>query len=127
MLDSALDRGMSLTAISTLPPESPSGSVLNEQFQSDRYANRTSYDSIFEKTEHRISIYSSNSAFFDMDSSHVPPQFRLLSSFSITSVHSLLKEDVTMISVSSLACGFDTITHFLYRRCLVAATFDAVP
>jgi hypothetical protein len=70
-----------------------------------------------------ISVHLSNSAFFDVDSllpTVVELQYR-------KRPHSPLKEDVTMISVSSLACGFNTITNFLYRRCLVAATFDAVP
>ncbi|KAG0697268.1 hypothetical protein DFH29DRAFT_160061 [Suillus ampliporus] len=116
MLDSALDRGMPLTAISASPPESPAGSVRSEQFRSDQYANCMSYDSImgsdrepqppsnmedslFEKTGHRTSVSSSDSAFFGVDSSHAPPQFRPLSSFSIASVHSPLKEDDTMISM----------------------------
>ncbi|KAG1723926.1 uncharacterized protein EDB91DRAFT_1171738, partial [Suillus paluster] len=116
MLDSALDRGMPLTAISASPPESPAGSVRSEQFLSGQYANRTSYDSImgsdlepqpasniedslFEKTGHRTSVSSSDSAFFGVDSSHAPPQFKRLSSFSIASVHSPQKEDDTMISM----------------------------
>ncbi|OJA11619.1 hypothetical protein AZE42_05475 [Rhizopogon vesiculosus] len=114
MLDSALDRGMPLAAISASPPESPAGS---EQFRINQYANRTSYDSImgsdpepqrvsnmedsiFEKTGHRTSVSSSDSAeFFGVDSSHAPPQFRPLSSYSIASVHSPQKEDDTMISM----------------------------
>ena len=43
MLDSALDHGMPLTAISASPPDSPAES---EQFWNDRYANHTPYDSI---------------------------------------------------------------------------------
>jgi hypothetical protein len=91
MLDSALDRGMPLTAISASPPDSPAGS---EQFQNDWYMNRTSYNSImgsdaepqrhiedFEKTGHRTSLSSSDSAFFGVDSSHAPPKFRPILSF----------------------------------------------
>ncbi|KAH7906866.1 hypothetical protein BJ138DRAFT_568044 [Hygrophoropsis aurantiaca] len=117
MLESALDRGMPLTAISASPPESLAGSI-----RSDRYANRTSYDSImdndsvpykytmkedslFDKTGHRTSVSSSDSAFFGNDSSDVrgnlgpPRQYRPLSSLSIASVHSPHKEDDTMISM----------------------------
>jgi hypothetical protein len=45
------------------------------------------------------------------------------------SVHRPPKEDDTMISVlvSSWVHSYDIITHFLYRRYLVAATFDAAP
>ncbi|KAG1849200.1 hypothetical protein F4604DRAFT_1811164 [Suillus subluteus] len=113
MLDSALDRGMPLTAISASPPESPAGSIQSEQFRRGRYVNRMSYDSImgepqpapnmedslFEKTGHRTSVSSSDSAFFAVDSSHAPPQFKRLSSYSIASVHSPPKEDDTMISM----------------------------
>lgn len=116
MLDSALDRGMPLTAISASPPESPAGSTRSEQFRGGQYANRMSYDSImsadhephpvsnmedslFEKTGHRTSVSSSDSAFFAVDSSHAPPQFKRLSSYSIASVHSPQKEDDTMISM----------------------------
>ncbi|KAG1847994.1 hypothetical protein C8R48DRAFT_779063 [Suillus tomentosus] len=116
MLDSALDRGMPLTAISASPPESPAGSIGSEQFRSGQYVNRMSYDSImdmdhehqpvpnmedslFEKTCHRTSVSSSDSAFFAVDSSHAPPQFKRLSSYSIASVHSPQKEDDTMISM----------------------------
>jgi hypothetical protein len=42
-------------------------------------------------------------------------------------VHRPPKEDDTMISVSSWVHSYDIITHFLYRRYLVAATFDAAP
>ncbi|KAG1897346.1 uncharacterized protein F5891DRAFT_1242792 [Suillus fuscotomentosus] len=116
MLDSALDRGMPLTAISASPPESPARSIGSEQFRSGQYVNRMSYDSImdmdhehqpvpnmedslFEKTCHRTSVSSSDSAFFAVDSSHAPPQFKRLSSYSIASIHSLQKEDDTMISM----------------------------
>jgi hypothetical protein len=116
MLDSALDHGMPLTAISASPPDSPAGSPQSEQFRSGQYVNRMSYDSImglehepqltsnmedslFEKTGHRTSVSSSDSAFFAVDSSHAPPQFKRLSSYSIASVHSPQKEDDTMISM----------------------------
>ncbi|KAH7918158.1 hypothetical protein BV22DRAFT_1200072 [Leucogyrophana mollusca] len=107
---------MPLTAISASPPESLAGSM-----RSERYANRMSYDSImdnesgpyrygmvedslFDKTGHRTSM-SSDSAFFGNDSSdprgnlEAPRQYRPLSSLSIPSVHSPLKEDDTMISM----------------------------
>ncbi|KAG1854418.1 hypothetical protein DFJ58DRAFT_787853 [Suillus subalutaceus] len=103
MLDSALDRGMPLTAISASPPESPAGSIQSEQFRA--WSIRESHpapnmeDSLFEKTGHRTSVSSSDSAFFAVDSSHAPPQFKRLSSYSIASVHSPPKEDDTMISM----------------------------
>ena len=142
MLDSILERGMPLTAISASPPESPTGSVQSEQTRSAQYANCTSYDSImsldpelqrasnmedsiFEKTGHRTSVSSSDSAFFSVDSLHAPPKFRPLSSFSIASVHSPPKEDDTMISVSCRTYLFNPITHFPLRRCLVVAMFAA--
>jgi DNA-directed RNA polymerase II subunit RPB1 len=40
-------------------------------------------DSILEKTGHKTSVSSSDSAFFGVDSSHAPPKFRPISSFSI--------------------------------------------
>ncbi|KAG2030786.1 hypothetical protein BDR03DRAFT_161432 [Suillus americanus] len=132
MLDSALDRGMPLTAISASPPESPAGSIQSEQFRSGQYVNRMSYDSImgepqlpsnmedslFEKTRHRTSVSSSDSAFFAVDSSHAPPQFKRLSSYSIASVHSPQKEDDTMISM--LGGGY-------VRRRSVGSMIEASP
>ncbi|KAG2338846.1 hypothetical protein BDR05DRAFT_951659 [Suillus weaverae] len=135
MLDSALDRGMPLTAISASPPESPIGSIRREQFRSGQYTNRMSYDSImgtdheprlasniedslFEKTGHRTSVSSSDSAFFAVDSSHAPPQFKRLSSYSIASVHSPQKEDDTMISM--LGGGY-------VRRRSVGSMIEASP
>jgi hypothetical protein len=116
MLDFALQRGMPLTAISASPP--PTESAQSKQLCSAQYAtNHTSYDSImsldpelqqasnmedsiFEKMEHKSSFSLSDSAFFCVDSLHEPTKFRPLLSFSITSIHSPLKDDDTMISIS---------------------------
>jgi hypothetical protein len=135
MLDSALDHGMPLTAISASPPDSPAGSPQSEQFRSGQYVNRMSYDSImglehepqltsnmedslFEKTGHRTSVSSSDSAFFAVDSSHAPPQFKRLSSYSIASVHSPQKEDDTMISVSCRDCTCQLLVYIFLSQML---------
>ncbi|KAF9235707.1 hypothetical protein BU15DRAFT_89481 [Melanogaster broomeanus] len=119
MLDSALDRGMPLTAISASPPESLAGSVRSERIRSE-YGNPSSYDSlmdsryelhksapedsIFEKTGCRTSVSSSDSGFFGQNPSDAaeinnPPRYRPISSLSIASVHSPPKEDDTMITM----------------------------
>ena len=82
-------------------------------------------DSIFEKTEHRTSVSSSDSVFFSVDSLHAPPQFTLLLSFSIAGIHSPPKEDDTMVSVSCCTHLVNLMTHFLLHRCLVVAMFAA--
>ena len=117
MLDSALERGTQLAAISASPPPSLAGSVRGEGMHSEEYANRTSYDSImdsqyeyqktdslFEKTGRRNSVCSSDSTFFEQGADSAatkPPRYRPISSLSIQSVHSPPKEDDTMISVRS--------------------------
>ncbi|KIK98105.1 hypothetical protein PAXRUDRAFT_725108 [Paxillus rubicundulus Ve08.2h10] len=120
MLDSALDRGMPLTAISASPPESLAGSLRSERIHSEEYENPTSYDSLmdsryglhksapedslFEKTDYRTSVSSSDSGFFGQnlgDTANVknPPRYRPISSLSIASIHSPPNEDDTMISM----------------------------
>ncbi|KAF9219060.1 hypothetical protein BS17DRAFT_439592 [Gyrodon lividus] len=118
MLDSALDRGMPLTAISASPPESLAGSIRSDRMH--EYENPTSYDSImdsqyglyksapedsiFEKTGYRTSVSSSDSSFFEQnlgDAADInnPPRYRPISSLSIASVHSPPSENDTMISM----------------------------
>ncbi|KAF8839757.1 hypothetical protein BDN67DRAFT_736710 [Paxillus ammoniavirescens] len=120
MLDSALDRGMPLTAISASPPESLAGSIRSERIHSEEYENPTSYDSLmdsryglhksapedslFEKTDYRTSMSSSDSTFFGQnlgDAVNIknPPRYRPISSLSVASIHSPPNEDDTMISM----------------------------
>jgi len=106
MLESGLEHGMPLTAISASPPESTKGdhrssfdSILDEDRRSD------AEDSLFDKTGHRSSV-SSDSVFGYDDSRTAQggcslPQYRPLSMFSVQSVHHLANEDDTLISVSS--------------------------
>ena len=120
MLESAFDYGTPLTAISASPPESLAGSIRNERITSGEFEYRTTYDSImdsrnepqkttvedsiFEKTGHRTSVSSSDSTFFGKNSEgHDPPRYRPISSFSIASLHGPVKENDTMISVSTSA------------------------
>jgi hypothetical protein len=100
MLESGLEHGMPLTAISASPPESTKG---------DQWS---SFDSILDedrmrktKTGHRSSV-SSDSVFGYDDSRTAQggcslPQYRPLSMFSVQSVHRPANEDDTLISVSS--------------------------
>ncbi|KIJ60131.1 hypothetical protein HYDPIDRAFT_32553 [Hydnomerulius pinastri MD-312] len=137
MLDSALDRGMPLTAISASPPESLAGSVRSERIHSEEYGNGTTYDSlidsryqlhrtapedsIFEKTGYRTSVSSSDSMFFNQNlagGDANPPHYRPISSLSIASVHSPIKEDDTMISM--LGGGH-------VRRCSVGSMIETSP
>jgi hypothetical protein len=106
MLESGLDHGMPLTAISASPPESTKGdqrenrssfdSIMDEDQRSD------TEDSLFDKTGHRSSV-SSDSVFGYDDSRTGQGAFLLLHQFSpssMFSVHSPANEDDTMISVS---------------------------
>jgi serine/arginine repetitive matrix protein 2 len=109
MFDTAVDHGMPLRAISASPPESRSGVRNRSSFDSilDDERRSSTEDSLFEKTGHRSSM--SSDSVFGYDDHHppnghlLPPaQFRPLSMLSIhNSVHSPMKEDDTMISVSS--------------------------
>lgn len=121
MLDSAFDRGMPLTAISASPPESLGGSVRSQQVPSEVHEIRTSHDSVldirnemqktttedslFDSTESRTSVSSSDSAFFVEDSIECRdvdlPHYRPISSMSIASLHDPAREDDTMITVSA--------------------------
>ncbi|KDR69956.1 hypothetical protein GALMADRAFT_898782 [Galerina marginata CBS 339.88] len=102
-----------LTSISASPPGSASASQENFGYDSiiDEYQRSSMEDSLFEKTG-RPSSVSSDSVFGD-DFSHsfqgglLPPnQFRPLSVLSRNSVHSPMREDDTMISVSPCFCVF---------------------
>ena len=130
MFNNAADLGP-LTSISSSPPESA---------RNHRLGNRSSFDSIvddeqrsslgegslFEKTHYRSSM-SSDSVFGDdysqpLQGGLLPPNhFRPLSVASISSIHSPLKDNDTMISVSFfsfffLFVGFQ-IYKILYYRC----------
>ncbi len=132
MFEGVSDHGP-LSSISASPPE-------NTDVSRNLISHRASFDSImddeqrslmddslFEKTGQRSSM-SSDSVFGD-DLSHpyqgglLPPnQFRPLSVMSVSSVHSPMKDDDTMISVSlslfNFFLGFISLTGFLdaWRR-----------
>lgn len=114
-----MDYGMPLSAISA----SPTGSSFSEQEdQSERYKQTTMYDSIFsgenrnitedslfEKTGQRTS-YETTEDVFEFDLSHTQQesfmrlnQFRPISMMSIASVHSVAKDEDTMITVCYVA------------------------
>jgi hypothetical protein len=111
MFETAADHGMPLTSISASPPESLAPEQLRNHSSFDSILDddrRSSMnDSLFDKTGNRSSM-SSDSVFGYDD--HHPPQghllpsmhLRPLSAFTVNSVHSPMKEDDTMISVSSL-------------------------
>ena len=115
MLESAQEHGpTSLAFISASSPLSLAGSVRGERIHSEGYDKRTLYDSImdsryesqktnlFEKTGHRDSVCSSDSTFFEEHSGNAatkPPRYRPIFGLSVASVHTLHKEDDTMISV----------------------------
>ena len=129
MFNNAADLGP-LTSISSSPPESA---------RNHRLGNRSSFDSIvddeqrsslgegslFEKTHYRSSM-SSDSVFGDdysqpLQGGLLPPNhFRPLSVASISSIHSPLKDNDTMISVSFFnfffLAGFQ-IYKILHYRC----------
>ena len=98
-----------LTSISASPPESASRHHVgnHSSFDSiiDNEQRLSQEDSLFEKTHYRSSM-SSDSVFgedYHFQSGLLPPNyFRPLSVHSISSVHSPLKEDDTMISESSV-------------------------
>ena len=108
MFNNAADLGP-LTSISASPPESAArlhvgnrssfDSIIDDEHRSSQE------DSLFEKTHYRSSM-SSDSVFgedFHFQNGLLPPkQFRPLSVHSISSIHSPMKEDDTMISVSSV-------------------------
>ena len=140
MLESALDYHKPLTSISASPPESaPSkhhvdrSSYAYDSIIGDDDRRSFSGDSIFDKTGNTSSM--SAGSVFGNDDSHpphgnlLPPnQFRPVSMFSFTSVHSPNKEDDTMISVS-LCQYLKSITSLRTpsSRCLAAAMFVAGP
>ena len=115
-----------LTSISASPPESATNPHFGKSFDSIMDDEQGSFmeDSLFEKTHHRSSM-SSDSVFGDdypLRSGLLPPnQFRPLSVLSINSIHSPMKEDDTMISVSSFfyfSCRFQFFTYLAYiYRC----------
>ena len=116
-----------LTSISASPPESAVRLHVGNcsSFDSIIYDEQrlSQEDSLFEKT-HNCSSMSSDSVFgndYHFQNGLLPPnQFRPLSVCSISSIHSPMKEDDTMISVSSIAL-FLPITKltkiYIYYRC----------
>ena len=96
-----------LTSILASPPESATSPHFAKSFDSiiDDEQRSSLEDSLFEKTHHRSSM-SSDSVFGDdypLQNGLIPPnQFRPLSVLSINSIHSPMKEDDTMISVSNI-------------------------
>lgn len=107
MFDTAGNFGAPLTSISASPTGSSysqSGASFDSIMDDDQRSSME--DSLFDKTGHRSSV-SSESVFGYDDSSRypaghlLPPNaFRPVSSLSINSTHSPIKEDDTMISVS---------------------------
>ena len=90
-------------------------------------------DSLFDKTGKRTSVSSESVFGFDPSYAaygrYVPSQqFRPLSIMSEMSVHSPVKEDDTMITVSPSAGAVVMMMLMLcVRRCLVADTFVGAP
>jgi serine/arginine repetitive matrix protein 2 len=108
-----------LTSISASPPESASsrlhhavGNRSSFDFDSiiDDEQRLSQEDSLFEKKTHYRSSMSSESLLGDdyhFESGLLPPkQFRPVYVHSISSIHSPMKEDDTMISVSSISSFF---------------------
>jgi serine/arginine repetitive matrix protein 2 len=107
MFNNAADLGP-LTSISASPPEDTNRPQVGNRSSFDSIIDddqRSQEDSLFEKTHYRSSV-SSDSVFGDdyhFQNGLLPPnQFRPLSVHSISSIHSPMKEDDTMISVSSI-------------------------
>jgi len=109
LFDMAADQGMPLTSISASPLESLDLGQCGDHSSFDSILDderRSLMDhSLFDKTGHRSSMLSDS--VFGYNDSHpeqghllLPNQFRPLSVLSINSVHSPMKEDDTMISVS---------------------------
>ncbi|KAF9065359.1 hypothetical protein BDP27DRAFT_1424922 [Rhodocollybia butyracea] len=98
MFDTAGNFGAPLPSISASPP----GTRTSYDSIMDGDQRSSMDDSLFDKTGHRTSV-SSDSVFGYEDSSHdghlLPPTFRPISSLSINSIHSPMKEDDTMISM----------------------------
>ena len=134
MFNNAADHGP-LTSISASPPESVTRPHLGNRSSFDSIIDdeqRSSQeDSLFEKTHYRSSV-SSDSVFGDDYPFHgglLPPnQFRPLSVHSISSIHSPMKDDDTMISVSSILifCRLQVIKD-IYYRCSEEDTFVVDP
>ncbi|KIM63187.1 hypothetical protein SCLCIDRAFT_118050 [Scleroderma citrinum Foug A] len=119
MLKSAFDYGMPLMAISASLPESLAGSIHSERITSGEFEYRTMYDSIMdsrnelqkttvedsilEKTANCTSVFSLDSTFFGKNSEGHNLRYRPISSFSTASEHDPVKENDTMISVSTSA------------------------
>ena len=119
------EQSMPLSAISASPPESLSNERIGNRSSFDSILDndrRSSMDdSIFDKTGQRSSV-SSDSVFGD-DEDHVPAfsdqlllphQYRPLSMVSLASLHSPMKEDDTMVSVSQLLLGHGDRNSSLY-------------
>ncbi|KAK7047178.1 hypothetical protein VNI00_006844 [Paramarasmius palmivorus] len=105
----APDYGAPLTSISASPPESNSGDNFGDRFNARSYFDSildvdqqsVVEDSLFEKTGQRSSVSSESVFGNDEDASHqlLPPNYRPLSSISIQSIHSPMKDDDTMLSM----------------------------
>jgi serine/arginine repetitive matrix protein 2 len=107
MFNNAADHGP-LTSISASPPDSAAMPHIANRSSFDSIIDdeqRSQEDSLFEKTHYRSSIWS-DSVFGDdypFQSGLFPPnQFQPLSVHSIGSIHSPIKEDDTMISMSGI-------------------------
>jgi serine/arginine repetitive matrix protein 2 len=118
MFNNAADLGP-LTSISASPPEDTNRPQVGNRSSFDSIIDddqRSQEDSLFEKTHYRSSV-SSDSVFGDdyhFQNGLLPPnQFRPLSVHSISSIHSPMKEDDTMISVSSSILFFCRLQLFI--------------
>jgi hypothetical protein len=129
MFNNAVDLGP-LASISASPPESAHKLHVGNRSSFDSIIDDeqrlSQEDSLFEKTHYRSSM-SSDSVFGDdyqfQNSLLRPNQFRPISVHSISSVHSPMKEDDTMISVSiifSISFGYKVNKYY---RCSEEDTF----
>ena len=116
MFNNAADLGP-LTSISASPPENSTRPQVGNHLSFDSIIDddqRSQEDSLFGKTHYRSSM-SSDSVFGDdyhFQNGLLPPnQFRPLSVHSISGIHSPMKEDDTMISVSNI--------FFCWLQCLL--------
>ena len=109
MLKSAFDYGMPLMVISASSPESLAGSIRSERITLGEFEYHTMYDSIMDscnelqKTANCTSVFSLDSTFFGKNFEGHNPRYCPISSFSTASEHDPVKENDTMISVSTSA------------------------
>ncbi|ESK93500.1 hypothetical protein Moror_1670 [Moniliophthora roreri MCA 2997] len=105
----APDYGAPLQSISASPPESTNADNYTDRFNTQSYLDSildadqqsVAEDSLFEKTGQRSSVSSDSVFGNDEDASNqlLPPTYRPLSSISIQSIHSPMKDDDTMLSM----------------------------